>query len=309
MKKLMLLILSFVVSSIVNAAIDTSKKDYKSEIEKQYKIKLPSVKNGLYKPVIHNHIPVYVKKEGIYFCDMAGNKVTDTFETVGEEFAGYFPVKSSKGWGYIDTTFVQIIPCQYVDVLKCPLNSTTCVSNATGRWQLITMSGKILADNLTGINARYENYNAWGVQNSNGRGIISCEGNTIVPLSCDSVCNYDGEIAILRNPTKYMGLYNCKEMRMVTDYNYNDCFTKTTNGICCLQQTSGKWGIMNKNGEEYAPFVYDTPSVIRPALIYYINHPEQKASDSMLKKLYRDAHPARNAYKIEDVIPNDVWNY
>ncbi|MEG1644111.1 MAG: WG repeat-containing protein [Bacteroidales bacterium] len=192
--------------------------------------------------------------------------------------------------------------------------------NATGHWALINRDGKL----LTGFDycaiGDFHNGMAW-VRNNEKYGVINQSGEHIIPLNYYKIEDFNeyGVTWVWKDEHK-CGLID-KSGKELTDIKYNET-GKFSNGVAWVKKND-LFGYVNLAGKEITPIIYDTiqsdfgkDSFVRfnkndnKIIIGWVSHP--KLGISWIDHEGNTIVPfevGKLQYGIEDVIPNELWDY
>ena len=241
------------------------------------------------------------------FIDAAGNEVIPcTFDYVEDFFDGLAAFcigdrfyDSESKWGFIDITGNEIIPCQY-GLYQLPSNDGSgsrvgfqeglAAVELDGKWGYIDKTGNIIVPFI------YD-YTNWFSEDfavvcrGNKWGYIDKTGAEVIELKYDYVYDFcEGMAAVCKvygNSVKY-GFVD-KTGREVVPLKYDELqysFSHSgpglsnitgcgfTDGLAAVSIGGyegggyiGKWGFVNKNGEEVIPLIYDYVDEISEGMI------------------------------------------
>lgn len=201
---------------------------------------------------------------------------------------------NNRGWGYIDKTGEEVIPCQYWHA--CDFHEgLAAVQRGNGLWGYINKSGEEVIpcqfssalEFHEGLAAVRNKEGLWGYINQNGELVVDyqymeaspfCEGRAVVQserglwgyiddkgrkithLTYET--NYDfheGLAAVQRGALQGVMRFECafinKGGHIVIPYKYYEV-GDFHEGLAAVQNKEGLWGYINQNGEEVIPCQY-----------------------------------------------------
>ena len=185
-------------------------------------------------------------------------KQPDVYDKIEEFSEGLAAVERNGLWGFIDTNFQEIIPCEYKEVGSfyhgvCP------VSDDWKSYSLIDDTGKIFFQGLDSIffngDDYYSEVDGFYVTKEEKAGIVNRMGRVVIPFEWDMIMPfYRGKAFSVRNNQLFIINRDgeiLKRIGVFDDINFSD------NVWYVSVKKDGYWGVVNRLGELKIDFLYD----------------------------------------------------
>ena len=174
---------------------------------------------------------------------------------------GLGAVCSKNGWGFVDKTGYEIIPCGYSNVRD--FSEEVAAVKKDDYWGFIDKSNAqiipCIYDNVYSFSeglAAVKVNGKWGYVDKSGNCVIACEFSEAYNF-------YNGFASVKKN--KKEGVID-KNGNLVIPCIYDDIYNFQKNGLACVS-LHGKMGCIDKTGKVIIPFEYDSISNCDTVLI------------------------------------------
>lgn len=248
-------------------------------------------------------------KDGIYFMDKSGKKVTETYAKAFGFQEGLCPVMNKKGLcGVIDTEGKVAIPFEYAEIAKAFADGLLGVQKYNAGWGYVDKQGQQV------IPCQYSQYNdfkfGWaGVVKDNQWGIIDKTGNVVLPFQWDNlkVVEEAGQRYIWGRKNGAWFCYDRKNGKKAFERGFTDV-TNFSNNFAFVQDGKG-FGVINESGTEIIPCTSQNIAGAQKVIDYMRWHHKEYMNATDMYRYYIYLNPETNNYKLTDQIPDSSWDY
>ena len=197
---------------------------------------------------------VFFENENAYVNNITGNPLSSEKYGFGGNFKfGLASVERGGKMGCIDKTGKEVIPCVYNSTI--PFTESLIWIRQGIYWGLINVNGKIVIPNnfddfiilknkLIGV----RNKGCWGLYDHFGVQLAECQYH--------GICDYSDEFVAFRDNVGQWCLYNENGIP-ITLCKYDEINTFRDGLACVRASEGGKYGYIDKQGEEVIDCIYD----------------------------------------------------
>lgn len=202
----------------------------------------------------------FVDSDSHMYVDKWGNPISDRYYGLPQGFSeGMAAVNKYGKWGFIDKTGRLVIPFEY-EMLKLNhmrFREGVAVVGKNGKYGVIDKKGNEI------VPFKYENALAHysegllSLKENDKWGVIDKRGNIVVPFEFDYIDEYHSGLAGVNKNDKYGFIDRTGKLIIPCIYFYVEKFTDDGVAVCKRNRDDDKTLLINKQGQEIAPGVYD----------------------------------------------------
>ena len=212
-----------------------------------------------------------VKQNGKYgLIDKQGNiKIEAKYNYLKGVYSGVAFFQKNDSWGIVSPDGIETVKAIYEKIYF--LHKDILVAKNKNKWGLISNKGKkqtefIFDDIYTPSQYsfslhRYDSHtfdNGYlSVSQGSKWGVIDIHGKTLIPISYDNIASFVKGIAVIQNGEKYGLISIDKSVKTEIIYDQINPISSKDHEMIFIFRKDKKLGILNKEGKEISPAVYD----------------------------------------------------